>query len=107
MKKILIAIFLLAFFVPVYSAKAAAANPLFSLSTSMSSDNNTLTYTASGTSGQDRENCGAEVPFDDATGTGYHGGFRVAVPYMMSSGTASISSVSESLSSGVLNDAVN
>ncbi|MFA5840874.1 MAG: CARDB domain-containing protein [Candidatus Paceibacterota bacterium] len=95
-KIIVLAVFVL--FVSFQIEKVLAVGsvwvPAFTLSTNLSVDQNTLTYSTNGTrSGAFRENCGEFTPFYWDAGYnwgGYIGGPYVATPYLMDSGTASV-----------------
>ncbi|HEY4513481.1 MAG TPA: CARDB domain-containing protein [Candidatus Paceibacterota bacterium] len=105
MKKLLIAGFLLAFFIPFYKAGAATFDtikPAFNIgNVSYSSSTGKVSYSIlSGTAGHFREFCGAEKSFSPGL-PGYYGGWTITLPYVMSGGTASVgSSASASISTG-------
>lgn len=80
-------------------AQAITQAPEFSVTSfNLSTDQNTITFTVAGNSGDVYSSCGSDINWD-TFGNGYVGGPTITIPYLMSSGTISAGSASGSISS--------
>src|SRR3989344_8058285 len=104
MKKYLVFAFLLAFLIPFYKVEAVFTTvpTSYNLSINLSADQNTVTYPATGTTSYQKEFCGPEEIFSYPI-SGYYGGTVVVAPYSLSSGTASVSGLSQTISTADMN----
>jgi hypothetical protein len=89
----------LTFFGIFNKAQAITQAPEFSVTSfNLSTDQNTITFTVAGNSGDAYSSCGSDINWD-TFGNGYVGGPTITIPYVMSSGTISAGSASGSISS--------